>query len=467
MLLEQAIDGYLKGWVDSLPPKDADADWYRQRMKQPYVILESGTELWDVITPQANDLLAKSAELLLERTQEQRRVTYEAARRCILQAQLAHIEKSKKTGILSEHAVIAGAVRRITELQRQDGAYVIPVCFAPSAKETRFQIGPALILSKKQFDEDYGKAITTEIPDERFGVKAVREWTTYAQRYDHMIVVKINGHECEMAWRTARDVAEYVLNLVRMKFGFAHTDDVRTGQGLVLETSRASVYFDNQGKANLSLSYGPWASHLDDDWMDHFDEDFGSDATLLSSLASWMVSGEDPTSPVLERLRYANALIAEAYSEPHDRIRLVRLVAALEALAVLPREEKADSLAWRCAFAGGWGDCGRAVQIVDDVLHAYQIRNAVVHGDSPSNKQAVKAFYLLERHLARTSASSIFTQRCNASTVQATFAISAERSRRTSSISSGIRTRFGSSVVMTNASYRHPEVPKPRFRFRP
>lgn len=55
---------------------------------------------------------------------------------------------------------------------------------------------------------------------------------------------------------------------------------------------------------------------------------------------------------LLDRLRYANTLIAEAFSEPHDRIRLVRLVAALEALAVLHREDKAEGLAWRCAFAG-------------------------------------------------------------------------------------------------------------------
>jgi len=401
MQLERAIDDYLKGWVASLPPKGADVDWYRQRMEKPWVMLESATKLWNIITPQANDLLAHSAELLLERTGEQRRVTLKSARRCILDAQMAHLEKAKRTGILSEHAVVADAVRRIAELPRVNGSYVVPVCFAPSAKKTGFKIGPAQILSRKRFDEDYEKAIAIEASDEHFGARAVREWTTYAQRYDHMIVVEVDGHERSMAWRTARDVAEYVLNLIRIKFGFSYTDDVRTGYGFVWETSRVSVYFDDQGSANLSLSYGTRASHLDDSWMDHFEEDFGGDKMLLSSLASWMATGDDPTSPVLERLRYANALIAEAYSEPHDRIRLVRLIAALEALAVLSREEKADSLAWRCAFAGGWGDCGRAVQIVDDVLHAYRVRNAVVHGDSPDNKVAIEAFYRLERHLAR------------------------------------------------------------------
>jgi hypothetical protein len=99
-------------------------------------------------------------------------------------------------------------------------------------------------------------------------------------------------------------------------------------------------------------------------------------------------------------LRHANTLIAEAFSEPHDRIRLVRLVSALETLAVVSGGKKSEALAWRCAFAGGWTDCGHVLQIVDDVLSAYSVRNEVVHGDSPDNEDAVSAFYRLERHLA-------------------------------------------------------------------
>ncbi len=71
---------------------------------------------------------------------------------------------------------------------------------------------------------------------------------------------------------------------------------------------------------------------------------------------------------VYRYLRGASLLGAAA---AHDRIRLVRLVAALQALAVLHREDKSERLAWRCAFAGRWIDCGRAVQIVEDVLYAY------------------------------------------------------------------------------------------------
>jgi hypothetical protein len=178
-------------------------------------------------------------------------------------------------------------------------------------------------------------------------------------------------------------------------------DDVRVGNGFVWETSQVRVYFDKNGAANFSLSRGPWASHLKDGWIEHFDDDVGGAASMLASLAFWMVSGNDPQSPVLERLRYANALIAEAFSEPHDRIRLVRLVSALETLAVLSSEKKSDALAWRCALAGGWADCVHAMQINDDVRYAYSVRNAVVHGDSPDEEDAISAFYRLERHLTR------------------------------------------------------------------
>jgi hypothetical protein len=318
-----------------------------------------------------------------------------------MEAHFAHMPKAARTGRLSEHAVIAGATKRLSAFPRADGIYVIPVQFAPSAKNTRFRIGPAVIMSKEIFDAEFRAPVAAEADGtEAFGKKAAAEWSKYSERYDHFIVVEILGHESEMAWKAARELAEYVLNLIRIKFGFYHMDDVRVGNGFVWETSQVQVYFDQAGAANFSLSSGPWASHLKDGWTEHFDEDVGGSAPLLASLALWMASGNDPQSPVLERLRYGNALIAEAFSEPHDRIRLVRLVSALEALAVLPNEKKANSLAWRCAFAGGWTDCGKAVQIVDDVLNAYSVRNAVVHGDSPDNDDAIAAFHRLERHLA-------------------------------------------------------------------
>jgi hypothetical protein len=401
MQLEEAVESYLEEWVKGLPPPNATHDWYRETLQKNRATIDIKGS-WNVISREGNIHLWAAARLLLEKAGEQRRVTLQTARRCLVDAHSAHLPKAKRIGRLSEHAVIAGATKRLSECVRSSGFYVIPIQFAPSAKSTRFRIGPAVILAKAMFDADYQAAVAAQADNnDKFGTIAVAEWSTYSERYDHFVVVEVRGHETEMAWKAAREIAEYALNLIRMKFGFYHMDDVRVGNGFVWETSQVRVYFDKDGAANFSLSRGPWASHLKDDWVEHFDADVGGEASMLASLGFWMISGNDPQSPVLERLRYANALIAEAFSEPHDRIRLVRLVSALEALAVLSREGKSDALAWRCAFAGGWTDCGYAVQIVDDVIYAYTVRNAVVHGDSPDNDDAISAFHRLERHLTR------------------------------------------------------------------
>ncbi len=401
MRLEDAVDQYLGEWLKGLPPPDAPKEWYLKMLKGDHVTFGNVHQSGNWVSRQGNDHLNVATQLLLSRMNEQRRVTRETARRCLVEAHFAHLPKTKRTRKLSEHAVIAGATKRLAETRRSDGLYVIPVCFAPSATKTSFRIGPAAILARAVFEEKHRASIEAELAKaDSISTKAVAEWSSYSARYDHFVVVQVDGHEYEMAWKAARDVAEYILNLIRIKFGYYHTDDVRVGNGFVWETSQVRVYFDKAGSPNFSLSIGPWASHLDDCWADLFDDDFGPDANLLASLAMWMASGDDPSSPVLERLRYANALIAEAFSEPHDRIRLVRLVAALEALAVLTREEKSEGLARRCAFAGGWGDCGRALQIIEDVQHAYTVRNAVVHGDGPDNEDAISAFYRLERNLA-------------------------------------------------------------------
>ena len=159
-------------------------------------------------------------------------------------------------------------------------------------------------------DADYQEAVAAHADGaDTFGPMAVAEWSTYSERCDHFIVVQVRGHETEMAWKAAREIAEYALNLIRMKFGFHHMDDVRVGNGFVWETSQVRVYFDMDGAANFSLSRGPWESHLKDDWIEHFDADVCGEASMLANLGFWMISGNDPQSPVLERLRYANALI--------------------------------------------------------------------------------------------------------------------------------------------------------------
>ncbi|TIP23069.1 MAG: hypothetical protein E5X67_34880 [Mesorhizobium sp.] len=268
------------------------------------------------------------------------------------------------------------------------------------AKKTDFKLGPIRLLSAEVFKNLYDGVMgaTEKIEGERVFVE---RWRTYSNHYDHFILVEIGNHEYERARIVAREVAELVLNLIRLAFRFGHTDDIRIGDGFVWEKSRASVYFDTQSAPQFSHASGPWGSILEEKWQELHDERVGDHQAIVGSLAGWMASGADAGSPILERLRYASALIAEAYSEPLDRIRLVRLISALEALALLPREDKAHGLALHSAWAGGWGEIDIANEIYDAVRSAYLVRNQIVHGDGPPESLVMQAFHRLEKHLGR------------------------------------------------------------------
>jgi hypothetical protein len=151
MQLEEAVESYLEEWVKGLPPPNATHDWYREALQSSHATIDIKGS-WNVINQKGNKHLWAAARLLLQEAGEQRRVRLKTARRCLVEAHSAHLPKVKRTGRLSEHAVIAGATKRLTECARSGGFYVIPVQFAPSAKSTRFRIGPAVILAKAMFE---------------------------------------------------------------------------------------------------------------------------------------------------------------------------------------------------------------------------------------------------------------------------------------------------------------------------
>ncbi|TGT44417.1 hypothetical protein [Mesorhizobium sp. M8A.F.Ca.ET.165.01.1.1] len=400
--LEQQIDIYLGEWLAELPPPDAGVDWYRDFMKseRPGVFLEVAIGPTSFVNLAGNRALNRAADLLLERTGEQRRVSHRSARRALLEAHKEHIPKALKLNRFSEHAIVQRAIVQVERVKRASGIYVLPVVFAPMAKNTDVKFGPMQLLSAKVFKERYDEVVETagKIEGES---RFVEGWQTYSKDYDHFILVAIDDHEYERARIVAREVAELLLNLIRLAFRFGHTDDIRIGDGFIWEKSRASVYFDTHGTPQFAHSSGPWGSILEDNWKELLDDRVGHHQAIVASLAGWMASGTDAGSPILERLRYASALIAEAYSEPHDRIRLVRLISALEALALLPREEKAHGLALHSAWAGGWGEMDIANDIYDAVRGAYLVRNQIVHGDGPPESLVMQAFHRLEKHLGR------------------------------------------------------------------
>ena len=347
--------------------------------------------------------LNKAADLLLQRTGLDARVSRRTARQAIVESFNVHLPKGRKKGFVSEDAIIQGSIARLRATPSLDGEYVFPLVFAPSAKASSFYIGPLRIASKQIFLQEYQDVLERkrEQRQDEFRMQLLQDWASHLEGYDHLMVVTISGYERDMAWVRAREAAEFFLNLVRMMFNHSTTKNIRIGGGFSWETKQASLIVSPDREAHFSSSAGPWGSVLDGTWTDQFDESLGWFSQNLGSYALWLLSGTSTRDPILERLRYANTLIAEAYSEPHDHFKLVRVISALEALMVLGGQDKAHNLALNCAYVGGWGDHAAAVQIYDAVRDSYRLRSAVVHGDGAASSDVRGAFYRLERNILR------------------------------------------------------------------
>lgn len=400
MTPEQHIDTYLGEWVDGV------VNWQLPRAgsvnpSDGMVYLDSRLEAGSFISEKGNHHLCMAADLLLRRWNEQRRISAATARRCLIESHIKHLEKVTRTGtaMLSEFALIDGARKLIAKLERDDGLYVLPVVFGPKAKESFFRVGPVSLMSKDRFGDEHGEAIRQRATGSAQDRKTVAAWRAYSRTYDHFIAVKIDKHEAAMAWEVTREAADYMLNLIRMTFGYRRTRNIKIGDGYIQEQFRTTVVFSKSGQPLFSSTSGPWGSHLEDQWMADLDGELQGAARLLSSFGQWIVSAAEPGSPVLQRLLYANALLSEAYSEPSDPIRLVRLISALEAMAVLPGDGKRKNLSDRCARVGGSGDSTLQNEIRNSVENAYGQRNAVVHGDAPPHTTVMDAFVALERHI--------------------------------------------------------------------
>lgn len=363
--------------------------------------LEGGMRQGNFISPEGDHLLSEAADLLRRQMKLTLKVKHTTARRALIDAFFAGIEKIKAGKEITEQSIIAGAKRRLADSPRDGGLYVFPIVFAPQAKKTSFYIGAMRIVAKDVFLEEQKDALArcAEAPQSSWSARAVKDWRAHLEIYDHLVTVDMQGFEAEMAWAAARDGVEFFLNLVRMLFRFSHTRNIRVGGGFVWETKRSSMVIAPGGDLRFTTAHGPWASHLKDSWARYFNRQLRNYRVLLASFGNWLVDGEHGEDPSFERLSFANRLIAEAYCEPHDPIRLVRLVSALETLSLLDGPDKAHQLARRCACVGGAGNPERALEIYDAVRAAYHWRNAVVHGDAPRGTNVQGAFHQLERHL--------------------------------------------------------------------
>lgn len=364
------------------------------------IVLLDGLDRANCVSKAGNSHLNSAAEALLMREGLAAKLSRRTARRALIRGLSEHIPKALKTRRLSEHAIVAKARNLLAAHPRDDGVYLFPVVFAPRATQTDFRVGAARIVARPVLEAELADAwARRDAADEDWAQRLGNDWKKHAEAFDHFIGVEIAGHEERMAWPAGRDAAECLLNMIRMFFGYDAMDDVRIGDGFIWQQTRPALRLTTDGYICLSTTLGGGRSHLEDGWTEPFDRNLGHFARLLSDVVTWHTVQDGRSNPLLERLTYFNRLISEAYAEPHHPIRLVRLMAALEALTLVGDKDKAHNLAHRCGCTGGSGDPEAYCGIYDAVREAYRWRNAVVHGDAPGHGEVMRAFRKVERRL--------------------------------------------------------------------
>jgi hypothetical protein len=402
MTTKEEIDSFFVEWQKALVETDLAIKEKRVGdILREHVMLQGINQGGNAVTRKGWKHLEAAAQMLLASMKLTQKVTIDSAINAIVKAHFDRLPKAKKTGKLSEHAVEQCARKFIADLPRASGVYVYPLVFAPAAKNSDLTVGPVRILSKSKLLAEFKVPLDEEkgSTDRQIRADLYNDWEKHIEAYDHFALVTVLDHEKTLADDVGRDAADLLLNLIRMLFRHGHTDDIRIGSGFIFETQRSSLHFDSKGRAMFTSSRGPFGTTLDDTWLQLFVDHMGAVLPLFGSYLQWFVSGNDPADPVIERVRYASALIGEAYSEPHDHIRIVRLVSALEALALAAGEDKAHNIALTCSYIGSDGDAAQACEMYDAIRAAYFVRNGVVHGDRPDPDDIRRAFYRLEKHV--------------------------------------------------------------------
>lgn len=400
--LSQLIDGFLDEWMKTLVDVREAVDRRDFQSVAHDTVMLYGMSTGNYVNKRGYRLLTQAANELLIREQLDVRVSENTARQALIDALAAHLPKALKTKVISDGAIIDRARNALRNLKFNNGVYVFPARLAPLSRNTDFIFGPVRVLSKPRFYREYARVLTREpIQNKDVHERLLRDWVGYAKSFDHLVCVRMVGFERDMAWRMGRECAEFCLNVVRMFFGFPHTNRIRLSGELQSGLPSSTLVIDDGGDAWPSWSSGGIASVLETGWDHLLSSRLAPLFEMLASYASWLANSGDAHSPATERLRYAHTLIAEAYIEESDYLRLVRLISALEAIALLDGPDKAHQLASRCASAGGWGIIADGIEIYDRVKAAYHWRNAVVHGDAPPLSEVRNAFLKTEQYLLR------------------------------------------------------------------
>lgn len=385
------------------------ADWARDPNRKP--LDRSEVSIGYVlgnrsITPKGAKHLWDASELLLKRERLEARVSSKTARDLLDRELQAEIKRAREKNRWSSEAVIRRTAEALHKLHTFSGNCFFPAFIKSSGQEIDLEFGPVRVVSRDVFEAEFSNLIDGTIALDDDADQLVKnesmiltKWREHVAPYPFFIIVRVEGFELEMARPAARQAAEFVLNLLRMMARPRDGRAIRLSGDVRPETQQAFLAITSDGKTCGSLSMDGEGALLPDDWPTALLETISTAKHMVDTIAERLVCGDPFTDPVIERIRYADQLFTEAFQDPSPRLSLVKLVAAFEALAVLPKDRKAQTLELRCALASSCGDPDYVQLVRKAVGRAYKVRNDVVHGDAPEPYEAANAIYELQECL--------------------------------------------------------------------
>lgn len=348
-----------------------------------------------------------AAEKLLEKEALQARITVDTARKCLDQELKVEVERSRVKGKFSFHAVENRASDALKNVKTFSGVCIFPAFISWRSEPTDLQFGPVRLISRDVFESEFGKIVDTDLQRASSGddgssktqLHLLSKWKDLSAPYPYVLAVRISGFELELGRPAARQAAEFVLNLLRLMARRRDGRAIRLSGDTRPETEQAFLALTEFGDLVASLSSSGEGALLPDEWARTLLEHIGDAKHMIDTLVEKLVDGEPYIDPVVERIRYADQLLTEAFQDASPRLALVKFVSALEALAVLPKDRKAQTLAIRCALVSSYGDADYFEAVRTVVGRAYHVRNDVVHGDAPEPYEASRAINNLQPYL--------------------------------------------------------------------
>ena len=275
-----------------------------------------------------------------------------------------------------------------------------PVYLSRRATIGEFKLGKSVILPKEKFYSDYYEPAKAKSggADNHDG-HLISGWEEVADKADHFILVPLSGFELQKGQARGRVVANIFLNVLRLFMGLYHCEGLRLAGDFEFRERGAHLIIQEGPQLYISTSYAWRGTHASEEWFEKFKKECAPVKFMVGTLCDLIASGDMPDSPAVKRIEYAHVLLAEAYSEPNDLIRVVRLCGALEALALISGTAKKHALATLSAHAASYGDEQYYSEVFQRVTKLYDIRNSVVHGDYPSDSSARGAFERIDPYL--------------------------------------------------------------------